>query len=58
MCATYLDHYNQENHAVFTDRSMFEFPEKTKSIIFGMGCFWGVEKLYWNQDGIYTTQGE
>ena len=23
--------------------------------IFGMGCFWGVEKLFWRLDGIYLT---
>ena len=23
--------------------------------IFGMGCFWGVEKLFWKLDGIYLT---
>ena len=39
-------------------RSMFDFPEGTKSAIFGMGCFWGVERLFWNQNpNIYTTQG-
>ena len=47
-----------ENHAVFADRSMFDFPPETKAAIFGMGCFWGVEKLFWNQNqGIYSTQG-
>ncbi len=23
--------------------------------VFGMGCFWGAERLFWKQDGIYTT---
>src|SRR4051812_38739068 len=23
--------------------------------VFGMGCFWGVEKLFWNVPGIFTT---
>ncbi|MBF0263857.1 MAG: peptide-methionine (S)-S-oxide reductase MsrA [Gammaproteobacteria bacterium] len=31
------------------------FPENLSTIIFGMGCFWGVEKLFWQQKGIYTT---
>ena len=48
-----------ENHAVFRDRSMFEFPEGTKAATFGMGCFWGVERLFWNLNPkIYTTQGQ
>ena len=24
-------------------------------IIFGMGCFWGVEKLFWGIDGVKMT---
>jgi peptide-methionine (S)-S-oxide reductase len=23
--------------------------------IFGMGCFWGAERKFWNADGVYTT---
>ena len=30
-------------------------PEGYKSIILGMGCFWGAEKIFWNLDGIYHT---
>merc|ERR1712008_31472 len=46
-----------ESHGVFRDRSMFEFPDGTKSAVFGMGCFWGVERLFWNQNpAVYSTQ--
>jgi len=31
------------------------FPDKYASIIFGLGCFWGSEKLFWSIKGIYTT---
>ncbi|MEE9494224.1 MAG: peptide-methionine (S)-S-oxide reductase, partial [Gammaproteobacteria bacterium] len=31
------------------------FPEDMQQIIFGMGCFWGVEKVFWQQQGVYTT---
>jgi peptide-methionine (S)-S-oxide reductase len=31
------------------------FPDAVKTAIFGMGCFWGAEKLFWEQDGVYTT---
>jgi len=30
-------------------------PEGYKSIILGMGCFWGAEKIFWNLKGIYHT---
>jgi len=31
------------------------FPDDMEEAIFGMGCFWGPEKLFWNQKGVYTT---
>ncbi|MCI0851602.1 MAG: peptide-methionine (S)-S-oxide reductase MsrA [Chloroflexi bacterium] len=31
------------------------FPENMKSIVFGMGCFWGAERLFWELPGVYTT---
>ena len=33
-----------ETHTVLAENSMFDFPDNTKSAIFGMGCFWGVER--------------
>ena len=31
------------------------FPEGIETAIFGMGCFWGVERKYWQLEGVYTT---
>ncbi|MCK5335437.1 MAG: peptide-methionine (S)-S-oxide reductase MsrA [Gammaproteobacteria bacterium] len=31
------------------------FPDIYKKIVFGMGCFWGAEKCFWNIAGVYTT---
>ncbi len=31
------------------------FPEGMETILFGMGCFWGAERLFWEQSGVYTT---
>ena len=32
-----------------------DIPQQYKQIIFGAGCFWGVEKKFWNIDGVYLT---
>jgi peptide-methionine (S)-S-oxide reductase len=31
------------------------FPEGVRTAIFGMGCFWGAEKIFWEAEGVYTT---
>ena len=31
------------------------FPDSMEHIVFGMGCFWGVERRFWQLEGIYTT---
>jgi peptide-methionine (S)-S-oxide reductase len=31
------------------------FPQGYASAIFGMGCFWGAERKFWEADGVYTT---
>jgi peptide-methionine (S)-S-oxide reductase len=31
------------------------FPEGVETAIFGMGCFWGAERIFWEADGVYTT---
>ena len=31
------------------------FPEGMRQAVFGMGCFWGAERLFWERDGVYTT---
>ncbi len=31
------------------------FPAGMKSALFGMGCFWGAERCFWTQTGVYTT---
>jgi peptide-methionine (S)-S-oxide reductase len=31
------------------------FPESLEQTIFGMGCFWGEEKVFWEAPGVYTT---
>lgn len=31
------------------------FPEDMAEIVFGLGCFWGAERRFWIQEGVYTT---
>ena len=31
------------------------FPEGMQQAMFGLGCFWGAEKIFWQVDGVYTT---
>ena len=32
-----------------------EIPENFKTIVIGMGCFWGAEKIFWKLQGVYHT---
>jgi peptide-methionine (S)-S-oxide reductase len=31
------------------------FPDGMRSLVVGMGCFWGVERVFWQADGVHTT---
>ena len=31
------------------------FPDNMQRALFGLGCFWGAERLFWEQEGVYTT---
>jgi len=31
------------------------FPDSMERALFGLGCFWGAEKRFWNEPGVYTT---
>ena len=32
------------------------FPEGTRKTVFGMGCFWGAERTFWELDGVYSDR--
>lgn len=31
------------------------FPDGLEQIVFGLGCFWGAERKFWQQPGVFTT---
>ncbi|XP_005806499.1 mitochondrial peptide methionine sulfoxide reductase isoform X1 [Xiphophorus maculatus] len=43
-------------HDVNGNRTIPPFPEGTQMVMFGMGCFWGAERKFWTQKGVYSTQ--
>ena len=36
-------------------RPLAEVPAGFETIVFGMGCFWGAERIFWTLPGVYTT---
>ena len=45
----------QESHFVTGRRIRPPFPEDTRQAVFGMGCFWGAERGFWELEGVYST---
>ncbi|EID54218.1 peptide-methionine (S)-S-oxide reductase MsrA [Saccharomonospora xinjiangensis] len=45
-----------DRHAVFADRRIKPpFPDGMSTAVFGLGCFWGAERLFWQTPGVYST---
>lgn len=44
-----------ELHAVNGHRIQPPFPDGLAQIVLGLGCFWGVEEIYWQLPGVWTT---
>jgi peptide-methionine (S)-S-oxide reductase len=42
-------------HFVNGHRIVAPFPAGMREALFGMGCFWGAERLFWELDGVYST---
>jgi peptide-methionine (S)-S-oxide reductase len=44
-----------ETHFVNGNRIVPPFPAGLEQAVFGMGCFWGAERKFWQADGVYST---
>jgi peptide-methionine (S)-S-oxide reductase len=44
-----------ESHFVNGHRLVPPFPAGLEQAVFGMGCFWGAERKFWEAPGVYTT---
>jgi peptide-methionine (S)-S-oxide reductase len=42
-------------HFVNGNRIVPPFPAGLREAVFGMGCFWGAERLFWQLPGVYST---
>ncbi len=44
-----------ERHEVLGSTLTPPFPDGLERAIFGLGCFWGAERAFWELDGVFTT---
>jgi peptide-methionine (S)-S-oxide reductase len=42
-------------HAVLGTPLKPPFPDGFQQAVFGLGCFWGAERVFWQAPGVYTT---
>lgn len=43
------------NHFVNGANMFSNYPEQSEQVMFGMGCFWGAERILWELDGVHVT---
>ena len=44
-----------QTHFVNGNPLLGPVPDGMEEAMFGMGCFWGVERMFWQLDGVYVT---
>ena len=45
-----------QQHFVLGTDMLAPWPENAELAMFGMGCFWGAERKFWQAEGVYSTQ--
>jgi len=45
----------ETQHFVLETPMMGPLPAGFKQVQFGMGCFWGAERIFWQMEGVWTT---
>ena len=45
-----------ERHFVLGSSMAPPWPDSCAIALFGMGCFWGAERIFWQMPGVYSTQ--
>lgn len=44
-----------EKHFVNQNNLVAPYPENMQQAMFGLGCFWGAERKFWETEGVYIT---
>ncbi len=45
-----------QTHHVFGRDLQGPVPQGFETAVFGLGCFWGAERIFWQQDGVWLTR--
>ena len=45
----------ESRHAILGTDMFKDYPDGSQQALFGMGCFWGVERMFWGLPGVHTT---
>jgi len=45
----------QKTHSVLGTPLTGPWPDGLETAVFGMGCFWGAERIFWELPGVYST---
>ena len=48
-------HHIAEQHAVLGRSMMPPFPDGSRAVLFGLGCFWGAERRFWKEPLVHVT---